>query len=104
MIEVTMQEFVLIIHILAVICLIILVLLQQGKGSDIGAAFGSGASNTVFGSTGSLSFFTKLTAIIALIFFITSVSLGVIVAKQAKQSAVIPQELSGDLASSLVEK
>lgn len=79
-----MQDIVFIIHVLAVLGLIFLVLLQHGKGADMGAAFGSGASNTMFGSMGTVSFFTKLTAIIAIVFFATSVGLGVMVAKQAK--------------------
>jgi preprotein translocase subunit SecG len=81
-----MQEIVFIIHIFAVVGLICLVLMQHGKGADMGAAFGSGASNTMFGSTGSVSFFTKLTAVIAFIFFVTSITLGVMVAKQSKQA------------------
>ncbi len=83
-----MQELIFIIHILSVVSLIGLVLMQHGKGADMGAAFGSGASNTMFGSTGSISFFTKLTGIIALIFFITSVTLGVMIAKQTRQVGV----------------
>ena len=82
-----MQELLFIIHVFTVVALIGLVLMQQGKGADMGAAFGSGASNTMFGSSGSVSFFTKLTALVALIFFISSVSLGVMVAKKAKQAA-----------------
>ncbi len=93
-----MQELVFIIHVLSVVALIGLVLVQHGKGADMGAAFGSGASNTMFGSIGSISFFTKLTAVIAVIFFVTSVTLGVMVAKQAKQnmnsSFVIPEQTS----------
>jgi preprotein translocase subunit SecG len=81
-----MQEIVFIIHILAAVCLILLVLIQHGKGADMGAAFGSGASNTVFGSIGSVPFLIKVTTLIAAIFFATSVTLGVMVAKQAKQT------------------
>ncbi len=81
-----MQELVFIIHVLSVVALIGLVLMQHGKGADMGAAFGSGASNTMFGSIGSISFFAKLTAIIAVIFFATSITLGVMVAKQAKRA------------------
>lgn len=93
-----MQELIFVIHILSIVALIGLVLVQHGKGADMGAAFGSGASNTMFGSGGSISFFTKVTAVIALIFFITSVGLGIMVAKQAKQIAAatsipgVPQE------------
>lgn len=70
-----MQTVLLIVHLLASISLIALVLLQQGKGADMGAAFGSGASSTVFGSRGSASFLTRSTAILAAVFFVTSISL-----------------------------
>ena len=70
-----MQALILIIHVLAAIAIIILVLLQHGKGADAGAAFGSGASSTMFGSAGSMSFFMKLTALLAAVFFITSLTL-----------------------------
>ena len=79
-----MQEIIFIIHILAAICLICLVLIQHGKGADMGAGFGTGASNTIFGSIGSVPFLIKITALIAAIFFATSITLGVMVAKQAK--------------------
>ena len=55
--------------------IISLVLLQRGKGADAGAGFGSGASGTVFGARGSSTFFSKLTAVLATLFFMTSVSL-----------------------------
>ena len=70
-----MQALILIVHILVAISLIALVLLQHGKGADVGAAFGSGASNTMFGSSGSLPFLIKLTAVLAAIFFATSLAL-----------------------------
>ena len=89
---VPMQEFVFIIHTIAVISLIGLVLIQHGKGAEMGAAFGSGASNTVFGSAGTISFLAKLTAVIALVFFITSVTLGMLVAKDVKRSSIINSE------------
>ena len=81
-----MQEIIFVIHILVVVSLIGLVLMQHGKGADMGAAFGSGASNTMFGSSGSISFFAKITALIAVMFFVTSIVLGIMVAKQAKQA------------------
>lgn len=83
-----MQEIIFIIHIVAAVCLICLVLIQHGKGADVGAAFGSGASNTMFGSIGSVPFLIKVTTLIAAVFFTTSVTLGVMVAKQAKQETV----------------
>ena len=59
-----------IIHILLALSLIGLIFIQQGKGSDIGASFGSGASNTMFGSQGSFSFLFKLTAAFVFLFFV----------------------------------
>lgn len=64
------------VHLFVATGIIALVLLQQGKGADAGAAFGSGASQTVFGSRGSGSFLTRATGILAAVFFITSLVLG----------------------------
>jgi len=57
------------------VTLSVLILIQRGKGADIGAAFGSGASNTVFGSQGSASFLTRMTAAVATLFFVTCLGL-----------------------------
>lgn len=73
-----MEKLVLVIHSLSALIIIGLILLQQGKGAAAGASFGSGASQTVFGSDGGGSFFTRATAIFATIFFCTSVTLAVI--------------------------
>ncbi len=70
-----MHTLLLIIHVLLAMSLIVLVLIQHGKGADAGAAFGSGASATVFGSRGSASFLTRATAVLAALFFVTSLSL-----------------------------
>jgi len=67
-----MQSILLIIHILMALVLIGLILIQHGKGADAGAAFGSGASSTVFGSTGSTSFLVRATGLLALVFFANS--------------------------------
>ncbi len=71
-----LQQFLVLLHVIISIALIILVLLQQGKGAELGATFGSAASQTVFGSQGSGSFLLKLTGLLALLFFTTSLSLG----------------------------
>ncbi|RXJ73808.1 preprotein translocase subunit SecG [Veronia nyctiphanis] len=71
-----MYEILLVIYLLAAIGVIGLVLVQQGKGADMGASFGAGASNTVFGSGGSGNFLTRMTAVFATIFFILSLVLG----------------------------
>jgi preprotein translocase subunit SecG len=65
-----MFTFLLVLQIIVSISIISLVLLQQGKGADMGAAFGSGASGTVFGARGSGSFFSRATGILAAVFFI----------------------------------
>lgn len=65
-----MFQILLVVQVLVSISIIALVMLQHGKGADMGAAFGSGSSGTVFGSRGSGSFFTRATAILAAVFFI----------------------------------
>ena len=82
-----METVVLVIHVVATVSLVVLVLLQQGKGADLGSAFGSGASNTVFGSVGSASFLTKLTAGLALVFFVTSLTLAYLANQQIKSGS-----------------
>jgi len=63
------------IHIIAAAVIIVLVLLQQGKGADMGAAFGSGSSGSLFGASGSANFLSRMTAVAATIFFTTSLTL-----------------------------
>lgn len=91
-----MYQLVLIVHVLIAITVIALVLIQHGKGADIGASFGSGASNTVFGSQGSGGFLYKLTGGLALLFFVTSLSLSYMVSTQYQRAEVqaIPQQTS----------
>jgi len=69
------EKLVLILHLLVALFIIGLVLLQRGKGADAGTGFGAGASGTVFGSRGSSSFFSRATAILATLFFATSLAL-----------------------------
>ena len=69
-----LMTIIIVLHILVCFALILIVLLQAGKGAEMGAAFG-GASQTIFGSAGAMGFLTKLTAIAAFIFMITSVLL-----------------------------
>jgi preprotein translocase subunit SecG len=71
----TIQKAVLIAHTLIALMIIVLVLLQRGKGADAGAAFGAGASGTVFGARGSSSFFSRATAVFATLFFVSSLAL-----------------------------
>lgn len=83
-----METLVVIVHVIVAIAIVGLVLLQQGKGADAGAAFGSGASQTVFGSAGSGNFLTRSTSIAATIFFITSLTLAIF-AKQNTSAGVV---------------
>ena len=80
-----LHNIILVAHVLNAVAIIGLVLLQQGKGADAGAAFGSGASSTVFGSRGSGSFLTRTTAVMTALFFATSLSLAYI-AKQERST------------------
>jgi len=70
-----MSIFLVIIHVVVCVALIMIVLLQTGKGADMGAAFGGGGSQTLFGSTGASSFLSKLTTAAAVVFMITSFTL-----------------------------
>jgi preprotein translocase subunit SecG len=75
------------IHILAGASVIVLVLLQHGKGADMGAAFGSGASGSLFGSSGSANFLSRTTAALAAVFFCTSLALSYIATNQPRSGA-----------------
>jgi preprotein translocase subunit SecG len=88
-----METVILIVHVLAAVSLVALILLQQGKGADMGAAFGSGASSTVFGSQGSASFMTRGTAIMATVFFITSLSLAYFTGEGVSRKSVTEESV-----------
>ena len=70
-----METIILVLHVLTAICLVALVLMQQGKGADMGAAFGGGSSGSLFGASGSANFLSRATAVLAVIFFLTSMLL-----------------------------
>jgi len=83
-----MFELLIIFHIISAILIIGLILLQQGKGSQTGAAFGSGASTTVFGSQGSGNFLSRTTAILVTIFFTINLGLAYLSNKGAKKATM----------------
>ena len=70
-----MHTLVFVFHILAAVGIVVLVLLQHGKGADMGAAFGSGASGSLFGASGSANFLSRATAVLAAVFFASSLAL-----------------------------
>src|SRR3990170_334093 len=82
-----------ILHLLVTLGLILIVLLQSGKGADIGAAFGGGSSQTVFGGRGAATFLSKLTSALAILFMLTSLTL-TILASQRGSSTVVGEETS----------
>lgn len=84
-----MSGLILLLHVLFCLAIIALVLLQQGKGADVGAAFGSGSANSMFGSRGPASFLFKLTVLFAVLFFVTSVSLTYFQAQNAKAANLL---------------
>ena len=73
-----MEQIVIIIHVIVAVMVIGLVLVQHGKGADVGATFGSGSSNTMFGSQGAMPFLMKVTGSLAVIFFATNLTLSYI--------------------------
>ena len=89
------EKVFLVLLVLDALALIGLVLLQQGKGADVGAAFGSGSSGTVFGSSGGANFLTRLTTFFAVLFFVLSFSLAYLAKERTQSSATLPMvELS----------
>ena len=84
-----MQTAILIIHVLAAIAVVGLVLMQHGKGADAGAAFGSGSSQSLFGARGSSNFLSRTTAVLATVFFLTSLGLAYLSGRVSAPSSVV---------------
>lgn len=89
-----MQTILVAVHLLLAASLIGLVLIQHGKGADAGAAFGSGASSTVFGSQGSGSFLTRATAVLATLFFATSLALAYFSMQGTEQPSLMGSDIT----------
>ena len=84
-----LHTIILTVHIIAGLSVIGFVLLQHGKGADMGAAFGSGASGSLFGATGSANFLSRVTAVLAAVFFLTSLSLSYIATSAPRVSGSV---------------
>src|SRR5258707_7094893 len=82
-----LKTLIIVVQLLSALGVIGLVLLQHGKGADMGAAFGSGASGSLFGATGSANFLSRTTAVLAAVFFVTTLALTYLGAYHAKPSA-----------------
>ncbi|MCE3284318.1 MAG: preprotein translocase subunit SecG, partial [Steroidobacteraceae bacterium] len=90
-----LQTLAVVFHVLLAGAIVGLVLLQRGKGADAGAGFGAGASGTVFGSRGSASFLSRTTAVLATLFFLTSLGLSYLFSQQKQPTSVfdtLPQQ------------
>jgi preprotein translocase subunit SecG len=87
-----METLVLVVHVLVALAIVGLVLLQHGKGADVGAAFGGGASGSLFGATGSANFLSRTTAILAVVFFLSSMALTYFSTRKTEHKGVmVPQ-------------
>ena len=90
-----MEILILVIHMLAAVGICGLVLLQHGKGADMGAAFGSGSSGSLFGASGSANFLSRATAAMATVFFVTSLGLTYLASRTGGHEGVMTQQPSG---------
>ncbi len=95
-----MEQIILIVHLLVALAIIGLILLQQGKGADMGASFGAGASQTLFGSAGSGNALTKATAWLTVLFFATSFGLAMVASQASRPTSddldlILPSSVEG---------
>jgi preprotein translocase subunit SecG len=84
-----MSILLVVVHVIVCVALIMIVLLQTGKGADMGAAFGGGGGQTLFGSTGASTFLSKLTTVAAILFMITSLGLAYVSSQKTGGSSVM---------------
>ena len=96
----TFETLILVFHVLLALAIIGLILIQHGKGADMGAGFGSGASSTVFGSGGAGNFLTRLTTGIAIAFFLTSFGL----AYFAKEKSTASRDIGIPVVAEIVQE
>jgi preprotein translocase subunit SecG len=81
-------------HVLLAVFLVVAILVQRGKGAEVGTAFGAGASGTVFGARGSASFLTRATAIMATLFFVTSLSLAFLSSRPTAPTSILDEPVT----------
>ena len=91
-----MEIFLLAVHVIAAAAILVLVLLQHGKGADMGASFGTGSAGSVFGAAGSANFLSRATGIAATIFFVTSVALTYVGTHRTSTAGGVMQGVSGE--------
>lgn len=98
-----METIVWVVHVVTAVVLIGLVLMQHGKGADMGTAFGTGSAGSLFGSSGSANFLSRSTSIAATLFFITSLSLTYLYSHHAQQQGVMDKVNSAGTQAAPVE-
>lgn len=86
-----METLILVVHVLVAIAMTAFILLQQGKGAEMGASFGAGSSQTVFGAAGATSVLTRVTGVLAAIFFVTSLVLAIYARQNAQSYGLLPE-------------
>ena len=84
-----LQQVAVLFHLLLAVAIVALVLMQRGRGADAGAGFGAGASGTVFGARGSASFLSRTTAVLATLFFMSSLGLAYLLSRQTAPKSVV---------------
>ena len=95
----TWMNIVIVLHVLIALAIIGLVLLQHGKGADMGSGFGGGASGSLFGATGSANFLSRATAVLATIFFVTSLGLAYIATNKPKSGGGVMDAVKSEQAA-----
>ena len=95
----TWMNIVIVLHVLIALAIIGLVLLQHGKGADMGSGFGGGASGSLFGATGSANFLSRATAVLATIFFLTSLGLAYIATNKPKSGGGVMDAVKSEQAA-----
>jgi preprotein translocase subunit SecG len=88
-----LETFIWVVHVLSAISVVVLVLLQHGKGADMGAAFGSGSSGSLFGASGSANFLSRMTGALAAVFFITSLGLTYLSSHKTESGGVMDKAI-----------
>ena len=83
-----LANILLVLHLLVAVAIVVLVLLQQGKGADMGAAFGGGSSQSLFGARGSANFLSRTTSFLVAVFFFSSMTLAYLYTRQSETSSI----------------
>lgn len=96
------MTLILTLHVIVALGIIFLVLLQHGKGADMGAAFGGGSSGSLFGATGSANFLSRTTAALAVVFFLTSLGLAYVATHKPKTGGSVMQDMSSQPAPAVM--